>query len=69
LDAMGPPWFYEGFAVVVAGDLWSPPITCDQFREYRSAEGFGAYRQYAAAVRFLMTRATLPDLVEKAGRS
>ncbi len=69
-DAMGPSWFFEGFAVVAAGQKLGAPLT------YTSAEDALqgchsnaplAYRRYAAAVRYFMSRVPLATLVEQAG--
>jgi hypothetical protein len=67
-DAMGPRWFYEGFAVVASGDLRSPPLAAGAFWAAIAAKGRGAYRKYGAALRFLMTRIPLEKLVRRAGR-
>jgi len=69
-DAMGPQWFYEGFAVVGSGQQLGEPL------EYASAEAAlegaldseseQAYRRFGAAVRFFARRIALAELVEQA---
>ena len=67
-ERMGPPWFYEGFAVVASGDLVGLEVaTADDLWRHTRAEGEGAYAHYAAALRFLAARIPLPELVERAG--
>jgi hypothetical protein len=67
-ERMGPPWFYEGFAVVASGDLVGLEVaTADDLWRHVRAEGAGAYAHYAAALRFLAARIPLPRLVAHAG--
>jgi hypothetical protein len=66
-ERMGPPWFYEGFAVVAAGDLVGlEAATADDLWRHVRGEGPGAYAHYAAALRFLVTRVPLPEMVARA---
>ncbi len=67
-DAMGPVWFYEGFAVVVSGDLKSAPVDAATAWENTKAKGAGSYHKYAAALRFFSSRVPLRELVANAGR-
>jgi hypothetical protein len=64
-DAMGPLWFYEGFAVVASGDLTDPPRGNHTW-EALIAPGPQAYRRYGALLRRLMERIPLSDLVDRA---
>lgn len=69
-DAMGPIWFYEGFALYVA----------DQFKKTASilepgeiwavvnSEERQDYRRYVTVFRHFLTKATLPHLVNRAGQ-
>lgn len=61
-DAMGPRWFYEGFAVVASGQ--HPDAA---FQSAPEAMASGSYREYGALVRRLMTRIPLAELVSRAG--
>lgn len=67
-DAMGPEWFYEGFAVVASGDLREAP-QCEPTWEALSSSGQGAYRRYGALLRRLMNRTPLFELVNGAHRA
>jgi hypothetical protein len=69
-DAMGPPWFLEGFAVVASGQRLGVelPNTASAARLLTRATKRGAYAAYERAVRFLMTKSTLPELVRRAAR-
>jgi hypothetical protein len=67
-DAMGPVWFYEGFAVVASGDLRTAPVTTAQAWEATQAKGPGSYRRYAAALRCFMGQVKIEQLVARAGR-
>ncbi len=66
--AMGPRWFFEGFAIVASGDL-ADLATADahDVTEHMRAAGDGAYARYVAALRFWLTHLPLRDLVARAG--
>jgi len=67
-DAMGPRWFYEGFAVVASGDLAHLATAGPHdVAEHMRADGVGAYAHYGAALRFWSTRIPLRELVARAG--
>lgn len=68
-EAMGPQWFYEGFAVIGSGQ----PLGCDievrdvgHALDLAAATDRGAYACYAAALRFFMRRIPLKRLVQRA---
>ena len=70
-DAMGPSWFFEGFAVIAAGQ------TLDHGLVYTTAtEAFAgvrekgplAYRRFSAAVRYFLKEHPLKELVDHAGK-
>lgn len=68
-DAMGPRWFYEGFAVVASGDLVDvaePALS--ELWAWLHDEGPGAYARYGAALRRVQRAVPLPELVVEAGR-
>jgi len=54
-EAMGPVWFYEGFALFVAGQFANAfqPMPVDDLRKLFAEEARGDYRRYAAAFRQL----------------
>lgn len=69
-EAMGPQWFYEGFAVLGSGQpLWHDHKvdTIEQALMLRQYSGRGAYARYAAALHFLAARIPLQRIVAKAG--
>lgn len=68
-DAMGPVWFYEGFAVVASGDLHSAPVDAATAWANTRVKGAGSYTKYAAALRFFAAKIPLPELVANAGRT
>ena len=71
-DMMGPVWFYEGFAVVGAGLRLDSDLrykSADQALAAVSKSGRGAYRRYAAAVRYFMGKTPVGELVRRAGHA
>ncbi len=68
-EAMGPRWFYEGFAVVASGqDFDRGHLAFETEAEalaaaHRATEPELAYRRYAAAFRFFLTRIPLVELL------
>jgi hypothetical protein len=70
-DAMGPSWFYEGFAVFGAGQNLDEGLMYNSALEALSSvheKGPLAYRRYVAAVRFFMQTKPLDKLIEHAGK-
>jgi hypothetical protein len=70
--AMGPEWFYEGFAILASGQRLGSDIevrSIDEAFELAGSSGRGSYARYAASVRFLAERIALPELVSQAGRA
>ena len=68
-DGMGPPWFYEGFACLGAGQQLGRSFAgCSPERVIAalSVEGRERYPIYEAAVRFFAKRHALRVLVEQA---
>jgi hypothetical protein len=69
-DAMGPVWFYEGFALFAASQFEQLQLTLtldDMWRVMGEAER-GSYKQYAAVFRHLVGKVSLLELVQNAGR-
>lgn len=70
-EAMGPRWFFEGFAVVGAGQGIETGVsfasTADALAAARDGASPLAYRRWAAVVRYFMARAPLAELVSRAG--
>ena len=69
-EAMGPVWFYEGFALVAAGQFekTAPHLTAAGIWEIVSTQERGDYRQYAAAFRYFLEKTPIQQLIEMAGR-
>jgi len=63
-EAMGPRWFYEGFAVIASGQLNRGPAEVEEAEEFMEAND---YEAYGKLLRLCMTRWDLPTLVRKAG--
>lgn len=70
-DKMGPEWFYEGLAAVIAGQLLGPSL------EYSSAEealenaahpGRLRYASFSATVRYFAGQHSIPLLIENAAK-
>ena len=69
-DAMGPVWFYEGFALFVASQFehLHPVLSMHEVWRVIGEPERGSYRQYAAVFRHFVGKVGLPELVENAGR-
>ncbi|MBI5548532.1 MAG: hypothetical protein HY901_32010 [Deltaproteobacteria bacterium] len=71
-DAMGPVWFFEGFAVLAAGQNLDEGLAYPDVKEALAAtkeKGPLAYRRFVAAVRLLAARHPLKELVAKANEA
>ena len=70
-DAMGPMWFFEGFAVLGAGQSLDRGLGYASFeealREAKDSASPLAYRRFVAAARFFAARIPLSELVLHAG--
>ena len=69
-EAMGPVWFFEGFAVMGSGQVFGDELeveSVDRALELAHSEGRGAYARYAAALRFFALQVPLAELVAHAG--
>jgi hypothetical protein len=69
-DAMGPVWFYEGFALVAASQFehHAPRLSEEEIWEVVGAEERGSYIRYASVLRTFLGKADLQRLVEMAGK-
>lgn len=71
-DAMGPTWFFEGFAVVGAGQRIDSDVHYESTNQALAAVSDlhtrGSYKRYAAAVRYFMNKTTLAEMVSRAGQ-
>lgn len=71
-EAMGPVWFYEGFATLVAGQALDEGLRFESAQQALAAARDAAsplvYRRYVAAVRYFAARLPVPELVARAGK-
>ncbi len=64
-DAMGPIWFYEGFAIFAAGQFSQslPELTPEAIRMIMKDPERGSYRNYATAFRYALCQYSIIELV------
>jgi len=71
-DAMGPRWFFEGFAVVGSGQTIDDGLTfanpAEALAAAHDSKSPNAYRRYGAAVRFFAQKIPMKALVANASR-
>lgn len=67
-DAMGPIWFFEGFALFAADQFENALVALsdEEIRALIDAKARGSYKKYAPLFRRLVAKAGLPELVAKA---
>jgi len=70
-DAMGPVWFYEGYALHAAGQMrhQAPKLTEEEIWAVVDSKERGDYRQYVTVFHFFLERLPLAQLVDNAGRA
>lgn len=70
-EAMGPVWFYEGFAIYAAGQFehTAPDLTMDEIWNVVHDPKRGSYRQYATVFRHFLNFTDLHQLVTRAGKA
>lgn len=70
-DAMGPIWFFEGFAIHGCGQFAGrhPKLSPRRIREIVNSSERGSYLEYSSVFDFLLTLAPLSQLVKQAGDS
>ncbi len=67
-EAMGPMWFFEGFATFAASQYGNMLLTgAETLQVIRESER-GSYVKYNAALRFFLKCFSLKDMVNNAGR-
>jgi len=66
-DAMGPTWFFEGFAIYAAGQFSDASLPPDEVWKVVRETERGSYRRYAAVMRHFLKRTSIQDLVTRAG--
>lgn len=65
-EAMGPVWFFEGFAIYAADQFPDAVLTREELEQTLRETSRGSYVKYSAAIRFLLRRFTLQELVARA---
>jgi len=67
-EAMGPVWFYEGFAVYAAGQFQDPDLqlALKDVLQIINDPKRGSYRKYGFVLRYLLQKISLPEMVQKA---
>jgi hypothetical protein len=65
-DAMGPIWFFEGFAIYAADQFSQDrsPLASAEIRSIISASARASYRSYGTLFRYLTSRASVEELIE-----
>jgi hypothetical protein len=70
-DAMGPTWFFEGFALVAAGQNLCRGVprieSFDEAMSCASRVGTGSYVFYELALRFFLRRIPIGKMIREAG--
>jgi hypothetical protein len=69
-EAMGPVWFYEGFALYAANQFERSLLylSSDDIWNIVGVKERGNYQQYATVFRYFLSKVSLQQLVEMAGQ-
>lgn len=67
-EAMGPMWFFEGFATFAASQYGNLMLTGEEILQVIRESGRGSYIKYNAALRFFLKWFSLKDMVNNAGQ-
>lgn len=67
-NAMGPVWFFEGFAIYAADQFSGSPakMTDSEIMEVLEATGRGSYKKYSAVMRRLTSKIRIESMVSHA---
>ena len=70
-DAMGPVWFFEGFAIYAAGQFSQDksPLESAEIQSIISASARTSYRRYGILFRYLTRKAPIEELIEHARKA
>ena len=70
-DAMGPIWFFEGFAIYAADQFSQDeyPLESAEIQRMISASARTSYRKYGILFRYLTKKASVEELIEHAGKA
>lgn len=66
-DAMGPTWFYEGFATYAAGQFEEcrSEVKADEIQEVLASKHRGSYRRCSRVFRFFAGKVSVEELVRQ----
>jgi len=67
-EAMGPIWFFEGFAIFAADQFSNAAINQEKIWKLLEKKDRGSYLDYGATIRFFLNYVTLPRMVERASQ-
>lgn len=67
-DAMGPIWFYEGFAIYAAGQFEKFSLESTEIWKIVRSTERGSYRKYGAVFRYFLKMVSIRELIEHAGK-
>ena len=68
-SAMGPIWFFEGFAIYAAGQFenYNPQMESTEIWEIIRSAKRGSYKKYGVVFRYFLKKASIQELIEHAG--
>ncbi len=68
-EAMGPIWFFEGFAIFAAGNFLHKltDLNRKEIRDIVRSKTRGSYLKYNTVFRYFLKKVNLQELVERAG--
>ncbi len=69
-EAMGPVWFYEGFAIYAADQMNDSTyiLPDDELWRIVANPNRGSYKKYGAAIRQFLKKTTIEEMVRRAGK-
>lgn len=69
-EAMGPVWFFEGFALYAADQFEHSTLLLseEEIREILESEKRGSYEKYAFVFRYFVKKRPLHEMIEQAGK-
>jgi len=67
-EAMGPMWFFEGFALLAAGQFENASLKTPKIWEVVEDPQRGSYKHYSAVIRHFLKKVSLQDMIEQAGK-
>ena len=69
-EAMGPVWFYEGFAIYAADQMNDPTYILPDDELWRVVDNpkRGSYKKYGAVIRQFLKKTTIGEMVKRAGK-